>query len=55
MKRPAAKSKAKDSDTKKENDAERLEKEPNEGGATPGDDETPKEKDPEAAQPVLKK
>ena len=54
MKRPAAKSKAKDSDTKKENDAERLEKEPNEGGATPGGDETPKEKELEAEQPDLR-
>ena len=52
MKRPAAKSKANDT---KNNNADRLETTPNEGGATPGDDETPKEKDPEAAQPVLKK
>ena len=37
----------------KSNNADRLETKPNEGGATPGGDETPKEKDPEAEQPVL--
>ena len=38
----------------KSNNADRLETKPNEGGATPGGDETAKEKDPEAEQPVLK-